>query len=119
MQNFQIYPKKKKLPLRSLRLGPWPGILSVWRTSAANSRRAAGGGGGIGRGGALQCSTVEFAEMGGRQHPSSRGGCSVKKLGHMSNVAHSCCRGMGFFPPVEQRFWLDASHSMRHPHTNP
>ncbi len=47
------------------------------------------GGGGIGRGGALQCSTVEFAEMGGAPHPSSRGGFSVKKLGHMSNVAGS------------------------------
>ena len=37
---------------------------------------------------------------GGAATPLARGGCSVKKLGHMSNVAHSCCRGMGFFPPV-------------------
>ena len=72
VQNFQIYPKEKKLPLRSLRLGPWPGILSVWRTSAANSWRAAGGGGGIGRGGALLCSTREFAGNGGAT-PLARG----------------------------------------------
>ena len=38
---------------------------------------------------------------GGAPTPLAKGGCCVKKLGHMSNVAHSCCRGTGFFPPVE------------------
>ena len=37
---------------------------------------------------------------GGGATPLAKGGCGVKKLGHMSNVAHSCCRGTGFFPPV-------------------